>query len=101
MAAARAQMRAMINRVKPIPEPYWKTQIGAILGIGSFKRAMWVVPKQQAQALWAEFESHMDPLTAIRDAARGFPPWRRPTNRNLFRTDRKAANTPRSTPAIY
>ncbi len=62
---ARARMREMIDRLGAATTPPWTDQIGVILHDGSFKRAMRLVPADEAQALWAEFDAQMERLHAI------------------------------------
>ncbi len=64
-ALARARMREMIDRVSTATEPLWKDAMGAILDDGSFQRAMHLVPAEEAQALWAEYDAHMTRLCAV------------------------------------
>lgn len=64
-ASARARMREMIDRLTAASVPPWKDQMGVILDDGAFRRAMRLVPNDEAQALWAEFDAHMERLYAI------------------------------------
>jgi hypothetical protein len=66
---ARANMRATIERLRVTTEPPWIEAIGAWLMVGAFKREMQVVPKEDADRLWAEAEIEFDRLFAIWDAA--------------------------------
>jgi len=71
--AARMRMRAMIDRLKATSVPYWRDESAVILDDGAFQRAMRLVPREEAQALWAEFDAQMERLYAIWAAARGSP----------------------------
>lgn len=64
-AAARARMRAMIERLQATDVPPWADHMGAILDDGAFQRAMRLVEAEEAQTLWAEFDAHMERLYAI------------------------------------
>jgi hypothetical protein len=64
-AAARARMMAMIARLETATAPPWDTQVAIILDDGAFKRAMRLVPADEAQALWTRFDAQMDRLYAI------------------------------------
>jgi hypothetical protein len=63
--AARMRMREMIERLKATSVPYWRDQTGVILDDGAFQRAMRLVPPQEAQVLWADFDKEMQRLYAI------------------------------------
>lgn len=63
--SARMRMREMIARLKATSVPYWRDQAGVILDDGTFQRAMRLVPPQEAQALWADFDKEMQRLYAI------------------------------------
>ena len=39
--------------------------MGAILDDGAFQRAMRLVPAEEAQALWGEFDAQMERLYAV------------------------------------
>ena len=58
-------MREMIDRLNAASVPPWKDQMGVILDDGAFRRAMRLVPTEEAQALWAEFDAHVERLCAI------------------------------------
>ncbi len=64
-AQARTRMHAMIGRLKAASAPPWRDQMGAILDDGAFKRAMRLVPAEEAQTLWAEFDAQMERLYSI------------------------------------
>ena len=64
-ASARIRMRAMIDRLKATSEPYWRDDAAVILDDGAFQRAMRLVPPEEAQALWADFDREMQRLYAI------------------------------------
>jgi hypothetical protein len=64
-ASARMRMRDMIDRLKATSVPYWQDQTGVILDDGAFQRAMRLVPPEEAQALWADFDTQMERLYAI------------------------------------
>jgi hypothetical protein len=68
-AAARTRMREMIERLRATSVPYWQDQTGVILDDGAFQRAMRLVPREEAQALWADFDAQMERLYAIWAAA--------------------------------
>jgi hypothetical protein len=68
--AARTRMREMIERLKATSVPYWRDEAGVILDDGAFQRAMRLVPREEAQALWADFDAQMERLYAIWAAAR-------------------------------
>jgi hypothetical protein len=74
-ALARGRMRAMIEGLRAAAEPPWTDEMGVILRDGEFKRAMYLVPADEAAALWAEFDAQMERLYAIwaaqPDAAQG------------------------------
>ena len=72
-ASARMRMRQMIERLKSTSVPYWPDQTGVILDDGAFQRAMRLVPPEEAQALWADFDAQMERLYAIWAAARPSP----------------------------
>ena len=63
--AARARMRGMIERLRGCDAPPWTDQMGVILDDGAFQRAMRLVPDAEARALWAEFDAHMERLSAL------------------------------------
>lgn len=63
--AARARMREMIDQLVAATAPPWTDQMGVILRDGSFKRAMRLVPADEADALWAEYDAQMERLHAI------------------------------------
>ena len=63
--AARTRMRGMIDRLKAASVPYWRDEAAVILDDGAFQRAMRLVPREEAQALWAEFDAQMERLYAI------------------------------------
>ena len=62
--SARTVMREMIDRLSAATLPPWKDQMAVILDDGAFKRAMRLVPNEEAQSLWAEFDAHMERLYA-------------------------------------
>ena len=64
-AAARIRMRAMIDRLKATSVPYWRDDAAVILDDGAFQRAMRLVPPEEAQALWADFDKEMQRLFTI------------------------------------
>jgi hypothetical protein len=72
-ASARTRMRAMIDRLKATSVPYWRDESAVILDDGAFQRAMRLVPREEAQALWADFDTQMERLYAIWAAARASP----------------------------
>lgn len=65
----------MIGRLGAAATPPWKDELAVILEDGSFQRAMRLVPHEEAQALWAEFDARKTRLYAAwvesRPAARG------------------------------
>ena len=63
--AGRARMREMIDRLRATDVPPWKNQMAIILDDGAFQRAMRLVSVEEAQALWSEFDAHMERLNAI------------------------------------
>ncbi len=67
-ASARMRMRAMIDRLKAASVPYWRDEAAVILDDGAFQRAMRLVPPEEAQALWADFDKEMQRLYAMRAA---------------------------------
>jgi hypothetical protein len=71
--AARARMREMIERLKTTSVPNWRDEAGVILDDGAFQRAMRLVPREEALALWAEFDAQMERLYAIWAAACASP----------------------------
>jgi hypothetical protein len=71
--AARVRMREMIDRLKATSVPYWRDETGVILDDGAFQRAMRLVPPDEAQALWVEFDAQMERLYAIWAAACASP----------------------------
>ena len=64
-AAARVRMREMIERLKATSVPYWRDEAAVILDDGAFQRAMRLVPHDEAQVLWADFDVQMERLYAI------------------------------------
>src|SRR6195952_2360065 len=64
-AFARTRMREMIDRLKATSEPYWRDEAAVILDDGAFQRAMRLVPSEEAQALWVDFNAQMERLYAI------------------------------------
>jgi len=72
-AAARVRMREMIKRLKATSVPYWRDEAAVILDDGAFQRAMRLVPHEEAQALWADFDTQMERLYAIWAAACASP----------------------------
>jgi hypothetical protein len=71
--SARMRMLEMIERLKATSVPYWRDQTGVILDDGAFQRAMRLVPREEAQALWADFDAQMERLYAIWAAACASP----------------------------
>jgi hypothetical protein len=71
--AARTRMRGMIERLRATSVPYWRDEAGVILDDGAFQRAMRLVQREEAQALWADFDAQMERLYAIWAAARVQP----------------------------
>jgi hypothetical protein len=63
--SARMRMRGMIERLKSTSVPFWQDQTGVILDDGAFQRAMRLVPPEEAQALWADFDAQMERLYTI------------------------------------
>ena len=63
----------MIERLKVAPAPPWKDDAGVILDDGAFRRAMRLVPTEEAQASWAEFDAEMERLYAIWIRSRAGP----------------------------
>jgi hypothetical protein len=63
--AARTRMREMIERLKATTVPNWRDEAAVILDDGAFQRAMRLVPREEAQALWADFDAQMERLYAI------------------------------------
>lgn len=55
----------MIERLKATSVPNWRDEAGVILDDGAFQRAMRLVPREEAQALWADFDAQMERLYAI------------------------------------
>jgi hypothetical protein len=62
---ARTRMRTMIERLKATSVPFWRDEAAVILDDGAFQRAMRLVPPEEAQVLWAEFDKEMLRLYAI------------------------------------
>ena len=58
----------MIDRLKAASVPYWRDEAAVILDDGAFQRAMRLVPPEEAQALWADFDKEMQRLYATRAA---------------------------------
>jgi hypothetical protein len=71
--AARTRMREMIERLRATTVPYWRDEAAVILDDGAFQRAMRLVPREEAQTLWADFDAQMERLYAIWAAARTSP----------------------------
>lgn len=71
--AARLRMREMIERLKATSVPYWRDEAAVILDDGAFQRAMRLVPHEEAQVLWADFDTQMERLYAIWAAACASP----------------------------
>lgn len=63
--AARTRMRETIDRLSAAAAPPWTDQTEVFLLDGAFKRAMQLVPADEADALWAEFDAHMERLYAV------------------------------------
>ena len=72
-ASARTRMQAMIERLKTASSPFWRDEAAVILDDGAFQRAMRLVPPDEAQSLWVEFDAQMERLYAIWAAARASP----------------------------
>ena len=70
---ARTRMREMIERLRATSVPYWRDEAGVILDDGAFQRAMRLVPREEAQAFWADFDAQMERLYAIWAAACASP----------------------------
>ncbi len=70
---ARARMRGMIDMLSTASAPPWTDETDVILHDGAFKRAMRLVAADEAQALWAEFDAHMERLYAIWAQAKPAP----------------------------
>jgi hypothetical protein len=62
---ARARMLEMIDLLRNASAPPWTDQTAVILQDGAFRRAMRLVPADEAEALWAEFDAHTERLYAI------------------------------------
>src|ERR1700722_7855656 len=71
--AAPAPVRGVVERLKAASVPYWRDQTAVILDDGAFQRAMRLVPPDEAQALWADFDAQMERLYAIWAAACALP----------------------------
>jgi hypothetical protein len=71
---ARIRMRNMIARLGAASNPPWRDEMAVILDDGAFQRAMYFVPHQEAQALWAEFNTHVERLYTIWAADKVAPP---------------------------
>jgi hypothetical protein len=71
--SARLRMVQMIERLKATSVPFWRDEAAVILDDGAFQRAMRLVPREEAQALWTEFDAQMERLYAIWAAARASP----------------------------
>lgn len=69
VVSARIRMREMIEQLRAATAPYWRDEMGVILDDGAFQRAMRLVPPQEAQELWADFDKEMQRLYAIWAAA--------------------------------
>ena len=67
--AARTRMWEMIERLKATSVPTWRDEAGVILEDGAFQRAMRLVPREEAQTLWVDFDAQMERLYAIWAAA--------------------------------
>lgn len=63
--AARARMREMIDQLRTATVAPWVSQIDVILCDGVFRRAMRLVPTDEANVLWAEYDVQMERLYAI------------------------------------
>lgn len=63
-------MQDMIERLRAASLPYWRDEAAVILDDGAFQRAMRLVPPEEAQSLWAEFDAQMERLYAIWAATR-------------------------------
>jgi hypothetical protein len=72
-AFARTRMRTMIERLKATSVPFWRDDAAVILDDGAFQRAMRLVPREEAQALWADFDAQMERVYAIWAAVRASP----------------------------
>jgi hypothetical protein len=68
--SARTRMRAMIERLRAASVPYWRDEAAVILDDGAFQRAMRLVPHDEAQSLWVEFDAQMERVYAIWAATR-------------------------------
>ena len=64
-ALARARMHDMINGLSTASAAPWTDQTGVILMDGIFKRAMRLVPNDEAETLWSAFDAEMERLYAI------------------------------------
>ena len=64
-AAARVRMREMIDGLRAAVAPPWTDEMGVILRDGAFQRAMRLMPEDEAQALWADYNAEMERLYAI------------------------------------
>ena len=64
-AAARARMREAIDALRAAAAPPWTDEMGVILRDGAFQRAMRLMPEDEAQALWADYNAEMERLYAI------------------------------------
>jgi hypothetical protein len=63
--SARNRMRDMIERLKAASEPFWRDEAAVILDDGAFQRAMRLVPNDEAQSLWVEFDAQMARLYTL------------------------------------
>ncbi len=68
-ASARTRMQEMIERLKAASVPFWRDEAAVILDDGAFQRAMRLVPPDEAQTLWADFDKEMQRLYAVWAAA--------------------------------
>ncbi len=55
----------MLAELRATDVPPWTDQTGVILRDGAFKRAMRLVPGDEAAALWAEYDTQTERLYAV------------------------------------
>jgi len=58
-------LAAMIERLRAASEPFWRDESAVILDDGAFQPAMRLVPPEEAQSLWVEFDAKMERMYAI------------------------------------
>ena len=73
VAMVRARLLASLDSVKAAPPMPWKDMLGCINIDNDFRHGRKYLPKEEGDALWAEFDVEMDRLYAIMNEGKEMP----------------------------